>query len=186
MNSKMRTTIIIIAVLLSGTLSAQKYFTKTGEISFHSDAPMEKIEAINKKATSVIDSESGAMQWSVLIKAFGFEKALMEEHFNENYMESSKFPKATFKGMITNIGDIDFDSPGEYMADISGTLMIHGVSKEIKTTGLFKVSDAEIEGSCNFEVLLADYDIEIPAVVADNISKTVDITIRANYQKLDQ
>jgi polyisoprenoid-binding protein YceI len=182
----MKTLLITLTLLMTMSLSAQKYFTKTGEISFHSDAPMEKIEAVNTKATSVIDTESGAMQWSVLIKAFAFEKALMEEHFNENYMESSKFPKATFKGQIDNLAEIDFTKPGEYMVDVTGMLDIHGVSKEVKTKGLFKVTESGIEGNCSFTVLLADYGIEIPAVVADNISKSVDITIKADYKKLEQ
>lgn len=182
----MKTLIIAVAVLLGSTLSAQKIFTKTGEITFHSDAPMEKIEAVNSKATSVIDTESGAMQWSVLIKAFGFEKALMEEHFNENYMESSKYPKALFKGQIDNIAEIDFNTVGEFMVDVSGSLTIHGISKDISTKGLIKVTDSGINGTCNFKALLSDYNIEIPAVVADNISKTVDIFVNADYKKLEQ
>lgn len=182
----MKTLIIAVAIVLGGTLSAQKIFTKTGEITFHSDAPMEKIEAVNSKATTVIDTESGAMQWSVLIKAFGFEKALMEEHFNENYMESGKFPKALFKGQIDNISEIDFNTVGEYMTDVSGSLTIHGITNEISTTGLIKVTDSGIIGTCNFKALLSDYGIEIPAVVADNISKSVDIFVVADYKKLEQ
>lgn len=182
----MRIMIITALMLLGNALIAQKYFTKNGEIKFHSDAPMEKIEAVNTKASSVIDSESGAMQWSVLIKAFAFEKALMEEHFNENYMESSKYPKALFKGKIDNMSDIDFQKTGEYKATLSGTLEIHGVTKEVNTTGLFKVTESGLVGTSNFSVLLADYGIEIPAVVADNISKTVDVMVNATYQKLEQ
>ena len=87
---------LLLATLFCLNLSAQKFFTREGKISFYSDAPMEKIEAHNQQATSVIDIESGRMEFAVLIKAFQFEKALMQEHFNENYMESSKYPKATF------------------------------------------------------------------------------------------
>ena len=84
----------------SSALLGQKYFTKDGKVSFYSDALMEKIEAHNTKAASVIDAENGQMEFAVLIKAFQFEKALMQEHFNENYMESSTYPKASFKGKI--------------------------------------------------------------------------------------
>ena len=182
----MKNVLITLTLLMTMSLSAQKYFTKTGEISFFSDAPVEKIEADNHKATSVIDTETGAMQWSVLIKAFAFEKSLMEEHFNENYMESSKFPKATFKGAIENMASIDLTKAGEYKAEIKGTLEIHGVSKEVATTGTFKVSGGSIVGTCDFNVALADYKIEIPAVVADNISKTVLIKVKADYQALNQ
>ena len=87
-------------LLLGGTVNAQKYFTREGKVTFISEAPIEKIEAVNQSATAVLDTESNRIEFAILIKAFQFEKALMQEHFNENYMESSTFPKATFKGQI--------------------------------------------------------------------------------------
>src|SRR5690606_25912300 len=105
--------VVLLIGLIAPVLNAQgKYFTKEGKISFSSDAPMEKIEAHNRKANSVIDAASGKMEWSVLIKAFQFEKALMQEHFNENYMESDKFPKAVFKGVIQQHDKIDWTKDG--------------------------------------------------------------------------
>ncbi|MFT5149134.1 MAG: hypothetical protein ACI81Y_002638 [Glaciecola sp.] len=176
--------LIILGLGLCASVNAQKHFTKAGSITFYSDAPTEKIEAVNSKATSVIDTESGDIQWSVLIKAFKFEKALMEEHFNENYMESSKFPKGIFKGKITNLSDVDFSTDGEYTANIAGSLTIHGVEKEIETTGLITILKGDVMGSSEFEITLLDYEIEIPSVVADNISKTVLLKIHAEYAKL--
>ncbi|NNC83920.1 MAG: YceI family protein [Flavobacteriales bacterium] len=178
--------ISILSIFALQSLHAQKYFTKEGNISFYSDAPMEKIEATNSKATSVIDSETGAMQWSVLIKAFHFEKSLMEEHFNENYMESSKFPKAFFKGKIDNIDAVDFEKDGVYTTDISGSLEIHGVEQDVTTQGTITVKGGGIKGDCTFTVAVADYDIEIPALVADNIAKEVEIHVQADYQKLNK
>lgn len=166
------------------SIQAQKHFTREGEISFYSEAPMEKIEATNSTATSVIDLENGQMEFAVLIKAFQFEKALMQEHFNENYMESSKFPKATFKGGITNLNDIDFSTDGAYEANIKGDMTIHGITNEIETTGQFKISDGKIVGTSSIIILVADYDIEIPAVVRENIAKEVRIEIVCNYQEL--
>jgi polyisoprenoid-binding protein YceI len=182
----MKHILIAIIVLSAASLSAQKIFTKTGEITFYSDAPVEKIEAVNHKASSVIDTETGAMQWSVLIKAFSFEKALMEEHFNENYMESSKYPKGTFKGKIENLNEVDFSKNGKYNAVISGTLEIHGVAREVKTSGQFIVSEKGISGTSEFKVVLSEYGIQIPSVVVDNISKTVDVSVKAQYQILEQ
>ena len=182
----MKHLIIATMMLCVGSLTAQKLFTKTGEISFLSDAPVEKIEAVNHKASSVVDTETGAMQWSVLIKAFSFEKSLMEEHFNENYMESSKYPKATFKGKVDNYNEIDFKKSGKHEARISGVLEIHGVANEVSTKGSFVVSDSGVIGTCEFTVLLADYNIQIPSVVVDNISNTVKITVKADYQPLVQ
>ena len=177
---------VILICLLSGSLLSQKYYTKEGRISFHSDAPLEKIEAENNKASSVIDTENGNIQWAVLIKAFQFEKALMQEHFNENYMESSKFPKSKFKGKILNIEDVSFTTDGSYPVSVSGQLDIHGVTNEIACDAQIKVSGGNIKATCSFSVLVADYDIKIPAVVKDNIAKTVDIKIEAEYILLDK
>src|SRR5688500_15395398 len=101
--------VMIIVLLLSAHLAiGQKYFSKTGKISFHSDTPMEKIEAHNTTASTVLDIGTGSLEWAVLIQGFKFEKALMQEHFNENYMESTEFPKAKFKGKIDNISSVNF------------------------------------------------------------------------------
>lgn len=172
--------------MATASLNAQKYYTKEGKITFSSDAPLEKIEAHNHKASSVMDVETGNIQWAVLIKAFDFEKALMQEHFNENYMESSKFPKATFKGSINNMADINLAKDGTYQADVSGELTIHGVTNTINTTAEFVVKGGSITATSALKVLVADYNIEIPAVVRDNIAKEVLIEIAADYQLLDK
>ncbi len=182
--------ITFLFLLLGGfaiQLSAQKYFVRDGKISFYSDTPLEKIEAHNQNATSVIDAESGKMEFAVLIKAFQFEKALMQEHFNENYMESSQFPKAKFKGQITNLSNVNFGIDGTYTADIAGVLTIHGVSNSIETKGTFIVVNGQLSAQADLTVLVADYGIKIPAVVRENIAKEVKIVIDIkNYQVLDQ
>lgn len=173
--------------LIFDTISAQtKYFTKEGKVNFLSKTSMEKIEGFNTKATSVIDLTTSAIEWGVLIKAFKFEKALMQEHFNENYMESAKYPKAIFKGKITNIGAVNFAKDGEYTATISGNLEMHGVTKPVTTKAKFVVKAGKIIGTSTIKVLLSDYNIVIPSVVKDNIAKEVDITIEANYESLNQ
>ncbi|NNE13330.1 MAG: YceI family protein [Saprospiraceae bacterium] len=179
----------ILIMLLSFVIinmQAQKYYTKEGKITFSSDAPMEKIEAQNYKASTIFDYETGAIEWAVLIKAFEFEKALMQEHFNENYMESSKFPKAKFKGKLKNISSLDLKTNGTYKLDVSGELEIHGVKNEVETVATFVVNDNTITGTSELTVLVADYDIEIPAVVRDNIAKEVKVTIEANYQEFNR
>ncbi len=182
--------ITILCLLIGGLTSqiyAQKYFVRDGKISFYSDTSMEKIEAHNQNATSVIDAESGKMEFAVLIKAFQFEKALMQEHFNENYMESSQFPKAKFKGEIRNLSAINFSVDGTYTADIIGTLTIHGVSNAIETQGTLVVSDGQLSAESDFVVSVADYGIKIPAVVRENIAKEVKIVVDIdNYQVLNQ
>jgi polyisoprenoid-binding protein YceI len=169
----------------SGTF-AQKFFSKTGKISFYSSTPIENIEAESNSASTVFDVPSAKIQWSVLIKSFEFEKALMQEHFNENYMESSKYPKAKFDGQIVNMDEIALDQEGNYETIVKGTLEIHGVSKEIEVPVTFKVDRNGVKGQTVFKVLVAEYGIEIPAVVRENIAKEIEITVNADYELLDR
>ncbi len=172
--------------LILQSIYAQKYFTKEGKVNFVSKTPVEKIEGFNSKATSVLDVASASVEWGVLIKAFRFEKALMQEHFNENYMESAKFPKAIFKGKINNVGAINFAKDGEYNVTVSGNLEMHGVTKPVTTKAKFTVKSGKITANSSLKVLVADYNISIPSVVKDKIAKEVDITIEANYESLNQ
>ena len=175
---------VLAALLVGSTLNAQKYFTREGKVSFFSDAAVEKIEAHNSKATAVVDAETGNMEFAVLIKAFQFEKALMQEHFNENYMESSKYPKAIFKGEITNMDEVKLNKDGEYAAKVKGALTIHGVTNEVEAPGKFIVKDGNITAISSLTVKVADYKIEIPAVVRENIAKEVRIDIEVGLQEL--
>ncbi|RYZ52205.1 MAG: YceI family protein, partial [Sphingobacteriales bacterium] len=109
---------LIIAMLMmcgmTMTATAQKYITRTGKVTFYSTTPVENIEAFNNDVSSVVDARTGDILFIVPIKSFKFEKALMQEHFNENYMESDKFPKADFKGRIMNLKDVNFTKDGVY------------------------------------------------------------------------
>lgn len=183
----MKTIIMIAAyLLLMGPVVAQQYFTKTGHISFYSSAPLEDITAENNQVTSIIDFGNGEMAFSLLMKGFHFEKALMEEHFNEKYVHSDQYPKSTFEGEITNLGDVDISNDGEYPVDIEGKLTIHGVTQDVTTTGTITVEGAKVSGIAAFPVTLADYDIEIPGVVKDNIAETVEITVSMDYQPYEK
>ena len=183
--TSMKKVILSLVFLSIGmtSLFAQKYFTREGNISFSSTAALENIEATNNTATAVMDIESGRMEFAVLIKAFHFEKALMQEHFNENYMESSKFPKATFKGNIVDMSAVDFTKDGSYDVSVKGDLTIHGVTKEVTVPGQITVANGAISAKSTFEVLVADYGIEIPAVVRDNIAKIIQIAVAINYEE---
>lgn len=173
-------------VLGAVSVDAQRYFTREAKVDFSSEAPLEKIEAHNGSATSVLDISTGQMEFAVLIKAFQFEKALMQEHFNENYMESDAFPKSTFKGKIINAQEVKWTVDGSYPVKVAGTLTIHGVSNEVSAEGTIKVVGGVISASSSFSVAVADYDIEIPAVVRENIAKVVVINILADFQPLNK
>lgn len=181
--------LILMALVVLSTavsLSAQKYFTREGKITFTSEAPVEKIEAVNQSATAVIDAASGRLEFAVLIKAFQFEKALMQEHFNENYMESDTYPKATFKGQIEDAETVDWETDGSYTIQVSGDLTIHGITQKLTAPASIVIKDGTPTASTDFTVAVADHEIEIPSVVADNIAKEVAVHVEVALQALNK
>ncbi|MBV6439645.1 MAG: YceI family protein [Haliscomenobacteraceae bacterium CHB4] len=176
--------ILAALFLLAAPMFAQKYFTRDGKVKFFSDASMEKIEAVNKSATAVLDAATGKMEWKVLIKGFLFEKALMQEHFNENYLESSKYPNATFKGEITNLKEVNLGKDGSYTAKVKGRMNIHGVEKDVETTGTVKVSGGAIAIHSGFPVKCSDYNIRIEAAKVSNISNEIKVTVDATLNPM--
>lgn len=177
--------LILIAVLfLSTTITdAQKHITKTGHVKFYSHTPIEDIEAINRQAVGILDTETGSMEFKLLIRSFEFEKALMQEHFNENYMESDEFPKSSFEGIIQNLQDIDFNTPGTYSVTVAGKLTIHGVTKDIKVNGDIEVTQNEIKTTSIFKVKPSDYNISIPDVTRKKIAQELEVTVNADYTR---
>ncbi len=166
------------------SVAQDKYFSRDGKVTFFSDAPMEKIDGINKKATSVIDTETGKIEVMILMKAFEFEKALMQEHFNENYVESDKYPKAVFKGEIDNKQDVKWSVDGNYPVKLSGTMTMHGETKDLVTEALIKISGGKVNGNSEFNISLSDYKIGIPKVVKDKVSEIVNIKVDIDYELL--
>jgi polyisoprenoid-binding protein YceI len=170
---------ILIALFLQA--NGQKFMTKNGYIGFFSNTPMEDIKADNNQVASVLDISTGDLAFQVLIKSFKFDKALMEEHFNENYLESDKYPKATFSGKITDLSSVSFSSPGVYQVEVAGDLTIHGVTKKIKEKGTIEISQGTINATSKFSVVPEDFNIKIPNVVRNNIAKTIEITVNTKY-----
>lgn len=179
-------TFALAAMLLPLTASAQeRYATRTGHISFHSETPMENIDADNRKVTCVLDATTGAMEFAALVKAFEFEKALMQEHFNENYMESNTYPKATFKGKMTGASADDMKKPGSYPVNVEGDLTIHGVTKAVMHPGTLTVEkDGSVKASSDFIVLPEEHAIKIPGVVRKNIAEKITVKVRLDLTKM--
>jgi len=175
-------------ILLSFSLvhAQDKFYTKTAKVFFKCTKPSspEKIEGTNKSITCVLDTKTGNIQFAVLMKGFEFDRALMQEHFNENYVESDKFPKADFKGQIINNTDINYTKDGNYTAKVKGTLQIHGEAKNVETTGMLVIKNGKPGINASFQVQLSDYKISIPSLVSDKISNTVDIVIEGNLDPL--
>jgi hypothetical protein len=165
-------------IFLASISSAQeKFYTKSGIIIFESDAPLEKIRAENRRVVSVFDKESGQIEFSLLIRSFEFKKALMQEHFNEEYMESDKFPKAVFKGNVENPSSLNFKKDGVYPVKVSGSLTMHGVTNSISTEAKFIVKNGKVSAEANFSVKVADYEIKIPSLMARNIAEVIEIKV---------
>lgn len=164
----------------------QKFYTKNGQINFDatSSSSPEKIEGINRTATCVMDAKTGNIQFAVLMKGFAFERALMEEHFNENYVESNKFPKAEFKGEIKDNDEINYLKDGTYTMKVKGKLILHGESNDVDTEAIIIIQNGKISTTADFSVKLSDYKISIPGLVADKISKTVKIKVSCTLEPL--
>ena len=142
---KYRTPIICFLVVTSFFSFGQtRYIERTGKASFFSEAPLENIEAHNEQVLSLLDVEKGEVAASMLMKSFQFQKALMQEHFNEKYIESDKYPKATFKGKITDMNKVDLSKDGNYTVDVEGEITIHGETQPLKTKVNFVVKDKSI------------------------------------------
>ncbi|MDP4263046.1 MAG: YceI family protein [Bacteroidota bacterium] len=174
-----------LAFLLSLSVNAQgKFYTKTGKVSFYSKTPVENIEAVNKSAVAVLDTKTGDLQFATLIKGFEFKKALMQEDFNRDYVESDKFPRAEFKGQITNNSEINYTTDGSYTAKVKGKLTIHGVTNDVELTGTITVKNGKIEAKSVFNVQYADYKITIRQLYKDNISSTIRVTVDCSLDPL--
>ena len=170
-----RLIISIFFIVLSCGVNAQQYLTKTASISFFSEAPIEDISAVNTKVSAVYDYETKQLVFQLNISDFIFPKPLMQEHFNENYLESDKFPKSSFSGIV---GDINENSTAK------GTLKIHGVANEVAVIGsLDKMNDSVIINA-TFTIQLKDYKIKIPRVVMYNIAEEIEVTVKAELKKI--
>jgi hypothetical protein len=173
---------IVLFALAAGT-QAQKFYTKNGNIAFNSKASLETIAATSNQVTAIIVPATGDMQFSVLVKTFHFEKALMEEHFNETYLESDKYPKASFKGKIADISKVNFTKDGTYAVSVSGDLTMHNVTKKVTVPGSIIIKSGKISSLAEFTVTLADYKIDVPKVVRNNIAETVKVKVSCNYDQ---
>ncbi|MRG47717.1 YceI family protein [Chitinophaga sp. SYP-B3965] len=156
------------------------YSCKGPKISFFSSAPMEDISAVSDRGVSAINIKTKAIYFKVHMNSFQFKKALMQEHFNENYVESEKFPFAEYKGKYAE--DVDFSKNGTYPVNVEGTLNLHGVERSYKGKGTITVRDGKFNVNSKFNVTVADHKIKIPTLVVKNIAEVVEVTVNADYQ----
>jgi polyisoprenoid-binding protein YceI len=173
--------LFLLSLAASTLLFSQKvYNTKTGKIYFFSSAPLEDIEAKNNAVTSQLSTGNGQYNFELNIKDFHFENDLMEEHFNENYLHSDKYPKANFRGSISNLKDINFSKDGIYNTTVKGTLTIHGVTREVVQTGTIDIRGGKAIARSKFKILIKDYNVG-GSLMSKMISDTVEITVFCQY-----
>ena len=176
-----RITILIAFTAFAISLNAQQiYSTKAGKISFFSSAPLEDIEARTTEVESKFAS-NGQIAFTLLMKGFEFENQEMEDHFNEEYLESTKYPKANFKGNIINISEINLSKDGVYPAKVKGSLTIHGVTKEIASNGTIEVRGPKVIAKSKFDIALRDYNIG-GALIGKKIASTIAVTVNCEYE----
>jgi YceI-like domain len=174
--------ILVLFILIASITSAghaQLYTTRNAFINFYSKALVEDISADNNQVYSIIDAGKKNLAFSLLLKSFIFPKQLMQDHFNENYVESDKYPKAIFNGSYT--GDVAFDKDGVYKIMVKGNLTLHNVTHAIELPATLEVKGGKLSGNAEFKIKPEDYNISIPSVVRDNIAKELTVTVKANY-----
>jgi len=172
--------IFLSAFITISVHSQQLFSSKSTSISFFASTPAEDVEATSTRGSSVIDTKTRNLIFRVSNTTFQFPKKLMQEHFNENYMESDKYPTSTFKGKITD--DIDLNKDATYQVTIDGSLDIHGVVKNYQAKAVLIVSKGTITAKTSFKVKVADHQIKIPTLVFAKIAQVVDVQITAVYQ----
>ena len=176
---KIIVTLLLIGLLISSKSFGQLYSTQTGETSFFSETPIENINALNKTVGAIINTATNEIVVSMKMSAFEFPNKLMQEHFNENYMESEKFPMGTFKGRI--IEPIDYTKNGIYDVTAKGQLNIHGVTLPRDLKGKLIIENQKISLISNFDVKLSDHKIDIPKIVFAKIAEVISVKTKYNF-----
>jgi len=175
---------VLISVFLVSTFfisQGQKFKSTQSTVVFFSEAAIEDIAATNSRATSLFDASTGEVAFLVPIGGFQFEKTLMQQHFNEKYMESHKFPTASFEGKITGFEKAMKGSPTVHA---KGKLTIHGQTKEVEAEGTIAVVESGLVLTSSFFVELADYKIKIPRLLWQNIAEKVEVKVHFKYERL--
>lgn len=177
--------VIFLQYISFGATAQSKYIDREGKASFFSEAPIEDIDAHSNKVMTILDLRTGNIAATVMMKSFEFKKSLMQVHFNENYVESEKFPKALFKGKIENFDKLDLSEDGKSSVDISGEITIHGVTQPLKCRAILNKKASNLTATTSFPIKVADFDIEIPKVVFYNIAEIVEVKLSFSYQPLN-
>ena len=175
----MKNIIVTLVFAVSGGVSyGQLYLTRNGFIGFYSKTPLEDIRGENNQVYAIVDIGKKELAFSSLVKGFIFPKALMQEHFNENYMESDKYPKANFSGSFS--GNVDVKKNGIYPVTVKGKFSIHNTTQEVDLPAALEVKDGRLLGVAQFKIKPEDYHIDIPSIVRDKIAKELTVSVKVD------
>ena len=172
--------LILICLLFSTQLIAQQYYTNKGKVSFFSEAPIENISAINEDVSAIVDSQTGGFAFRLKIEDFIFPNSLMQEHFNESYLESEKYPLSTFTGVIDNFSDLDLSAMQNLV--VNGSLSMHGIRKDAQMKATAQMINDELHISSTFDVALEDYNIDIPKIMMYKIAEVIQVVVDMKLQ----
>ena len=168
---------LVFGLRPAGAQVPGKYLTKMGRVTFFSATPIEDIEARNDQVAAVLDLASGQVAFSLPVTGFVFKRTLMQEHFNENYLESDKYPRATFSGRFVGLDAAGLAGPGPHGAVVEGTLTMHGVARRVRVPATLELRGGLLLAQATFVVASADYNIEIPLLVRDKIDKEISVRV---------
>jgi hypothetical protein len=173
----MKKILIVVFVIVTTCINAysQLYMTRTGMVGFYSKTPMEDIRAENNQVYAVIDAGKKNIAITLLVKSFIFPKELMQEHFNENYIESDKYPKANFTGAYT--GELSLNKDAVYTIAVNGNLTLHGITRALTVPATLEVKGGKLLGQTHFKVRPEDYNIIIPSLVREKIAKEMSLVV---------
>lgn len=182
----MKKLLLFIVFTQSVTLiQAQNYLTRNGKVSFYSHTALEDIKADNNEVVSVINTAAGTLEFKLAVKSFHFKKAAMEDHFNESdYMDSDKYPKASFKGAIANAAAIDLSKDGSYPVTVDGNLTIKDVTKPIQVKGTLTVNNGKITAVAQFIVKRKEYHVYGEAFTQSKINEEIQVSVNCEYEKM--
>jgi len=169
--------ISLAMLLLSHLAFSQVYLTRNGTIRFFSEAPLENIEAVNRQVMSALNTETGEFVFRLPMRSFAFDKALMQEHFNDNFVESHTYPNASFQGFIMDLEKIDFGSTGEFDVLVEGELTIKDITKKLRQPGTLTIMEGKVAGSAVFIIRPEEYNIRIPGRYARNIASDIEVYV---------
>lgn len=168
--------ILFLALICHKAGFSQTFMTRTGFIGFYSKTPFEDIKAESNQVLAIVDAGKKNIAFAVLLKGFVFAKELMQEHFNENYVESDKYPKATFNGSYT--GDVSLAQDGVYHIQVKGNLTLHNVTRVVEIPATLEMKGGVLSGKADFTLKPEDFQISIPSVVRDKIAKEITVHVQ--------